>query len=311
MARAWAWFRGLPAWVAGLIITALILGWTGLVLNGTIPFMGDPVPFEPSPSASASAVPSNSPQPSASPTAPGEPSWALPPPGTPWQIELDGGVPSDPGARIVTVDYEVSAASVAELHEGGAYVICYVSVGTVEDYRDDAGSFPDRVVGTTLPDWPDERYLDIRDLETLGPLWAARLDTCAAKGFDAVDPDNIDSFENDSGFPLTRDDAVAMMMWLADAAHERGLGIGQKNTPSLTPELVGILDFAVTEQCLTQGWCGDMAPYVEAGKPVLAIEYVEEGATLEALCLPAEATGLSLLVSTLDLVGDGARCPAG
>lgn len=106
---------------------------------------------------------------------------------------------------------------------------------------------------------------------------------------------------------LTR---VAAALWLADAAHGRGLAIGQKNAPELTPRLVEALDFAVTEECLSQGWCTQMAPYVEAGKPVLAIEYIEDGATLDDLCPEAEALGLSLLVSTLDLVGDGARCPA-
>jgi hypothetical protein len=233
-----------------------------------------------------------------------------PPPGAPWQIQLDGGVPDDPDAQIVTVDWEVSAADVARLHADGAYVVCYVSVGTVESYRPDTGDFPALLIGATLPDWPDERYLDIHDLDALGPLWAARLDACADKGFDAVDPDNIDSYENDSGFPLTEDDAIAAMLWLADAAHELGLAIGQKNAPELTPRLVDALDFAVTEECLTQGWCDEMAPYVEAGKPVLAIEYIEDGATLDRWCREAGALGLSLLVSTLDLAGDGVRCPA-
>lgn len=219
-------------------------------------------------------------------------------------------MPDDPNAHIVTVDWEVSAGDVARLRAGDAYVVCYVSVGAVEDYRPDAGDFPERLIGATLPDWPDERYLDIRDLDALGPLWAARLDACADKDFDAVDPDNIDGYLNESGFPLTEDDAVAMALWLADAAHERGLAIGQKNAPELTPRLIDALDFAVTEECLSQGWCDEVASYVEAGKPVLAIEYVEDGATLNRWCGEAEALGLSLLVTSLDLVGDGRHCPA-
>lgn len=233
-----------------------------------------------------------------------------PPPGTPFQIELDGGVPEDPGARIVEVDWQASASDVAVLHANGVYVVCYLSAGTVEDYRPDAADFPESVIGTTLPDWPDERYLDIHELDSLEPLWAARLDTCSTKGFDAVDPDNIDSYQNASGFPLTADDAVAAMEWLAGAAHGRGMAIGQKNAPELTPLLINMLDFAVTEECLTQGWCDEMAPYVNAGKPVLAIEYVEDGATLDALCPAAEAERLSLLVTTLDLPGTGERCAA-
>ncbi len=31
---------------------------------------------------------------------------------------------------------------------------------------------------------------------------AARVDTCKAKGFDAVKPDNVDGYTNSIGFPL-------------------------------------------------------------------------------------------------------------
>lgn len=238
-------------------------------------------------------------------------SYTPPPgPGTPWQIRLDGEVPDDPGARIVEVDWQAPKDLVGRLEQEGVYTVCYMSAGTVEDFRPDVGDFPDEVVGKGLPDWPDERYLDVRRLDVLGPLWEARLDSCAEAGFDAVDPDNIDVYANDSGFPLTEDDAVAAALWLADAAHERGLAIAQKNAPELTGRLVGVFDFAVTEECLSQGWCDEVSAYVDAGKPVLAIEYAEDGATLDRWCDEAEAAGLSLLVTTLDLLGDGRRCPA-
>ncbi len=260
----------------------------------------------PSPSGSSPATPTHA---SATPSATPPAFYAPPPgPGAPFQIQLDGGVPDDPGAALVIVDNEVPADAVATLHATGAYVVCYLSVGTSEEYRPDVGDFPESVLGAPLPDWPDERYVDLRALDVLGPIWAARLDACAAKGFDAVDPDNIDAFENDSGFPLTADDAVAAYAWLADAAHARGMAVGQKNAPSLAGRLVGLADFAVTEECLTQGWCGEVAAYVDAGKPVLAIEYVEDGATLARWCAEAGAARLSLLVTTLDLPGTGERC---
>lgn len=52
-----------------------------------------------------------------------------------------------------------------------------------------------------------------------------------------------------------------------------------------------------------------MAPYVASGKPNLDIEYIEEGATLARWCDTTEAYGLSLVVTTLDLSGEGARPP--
>jgi branched-subunit amino acid transport protein len=319
--------RPFGAWhIAGLvaIVVALWLrsmGWTlligGAVFALAIAILGG---CSVSPGASSSTPPSPTLSPSLSSPTPltPSPSTALshpapnvdppPPPGTPFQIRLDGGVPDDPNARIVEVDGQAPEDLVGRLEREGVYTVCYMSAGTLEEYRLDAGEYPDEVVGHSLPDWPDERYVDLRRLDVLGPIWAARLDACAEAGFDAVDPDNIDSYANDSGFPLTEDDAVAAALWLADAAHSRGLGIAQKNAPELTPRLVDALDFAVTEECLTQGWCEEIAAYVDAGKPVLAIEYIEDGATLAALCPAAEAARLSLLVTTLDLPGDGVRC---
>ncbi|MCJ7826875.1 MAG: endo alpha-1,4 polygalactosaminidase, partial [Demequinaceae bacterium] len=110
---------------------------------------------ESSPSASPNPTASPTPLPSASLSA--SPSATLlydplPPPGTPWQIRLDGGVPDDPDARIVEVDWQAPEDLVRWLHEGGAYTVCYMSAGTVEEFRLDAGDFPDEVVGRGLPD---------------------------------------------------------------------------------------------------------------------------------------------------------------
>ena len=63
-----------------------------------------------------------------------------------------------------------------------------------------------------------------------------RFDICKAKGFDAIEPDNMDVFELGaaSGFPLTETDGIVYALWLAEAAHARGLGIGQKNAAGIT-----------------------------------------------------------------------------
>ena len=47
---------------------------------------------------------------------------------------------------------------------------------------------------------------DIRRWDVLEPLLAARFKTCKDKGFDAVEPDNVDGYSNGSGFPLTATD---------------------------------------------------------------------------------------------------------
>ena len=59
------------------------------------------------------------------------------------------------------------------------------------------------MIGNDYVGWPGEKWLDIRAIESLAPLLRARLDLCAAKGFDGIEPDNIEVHDNDSGFPLT------------------------------------------------------------------------------------------------------------
>src|SRR5581483_2972823 len=99
-------------------------------------------------------------------------------------------------AQAVDLDlFEIKTSVVGSLKGQGKNVICYMSAGSWENWRPDKGQFPANVIGRPLDGWPGERYLDIRNLDALGPIMKARLDLCKAKGFDAVDPDNVDSFE--------------------------------------------------------------------------------------------------------------------
>ena len=61
----------------------------------------------------------------------------------------------------------------------------------VEDWRADVGDFPAAVFGSEMEGWADERWLDIRRTDLLEPIMRRRIETCAEKGFDAVDPDNM------------------------------------------------------------------------------------------------------------------------
>jgi hypothetical protein len=223
---------------------------------------------------------------------------------------LTGDSPPDPGAAVYDLDASTSAAQLDSLRADNpsVYLVCYLSVGTWEEWRSDADAFPRGVVGAALPDWEGERYVDVRAIDQLGSLWEARLDECAAKGFDAVDPDNIDVYANDSGFDLTQQDVVTMMTWLADEAHARGLAIGQKNAPDLVAALSPVLDFAVVEECLEQDDCDAYAPYPASGKPVFAVEYPDDAAIPQGYCDRAAAARLSLLVSPLALDAPGVRC---
>ena len=66
---------------------------------------------------------------------------------------------------------------------------------------------------------------------------ASRLDIAAARGCDGVEPDNVDGYDNDSGFELTRADQIDFNRFLATEAHQRGLSVGLKNALDLVEEL--------------------------------------------------------------------------
>ena len=65
------------------------------------------------------------------------------------------------------------------------------------------------------------------------PVWSSRSwrrgFACAQKGFDAVEPDNIEAFSNKSGFPVTAAQQLAYNLWVAETVHGLGMAVLQKN----------------------------------------------------------------------------------
>ncbi len=94
--------------------------------------------------------------------------------------------------------------------------------------------------------------------------------------FDAVEPDNLDSFSR-SRHLLSRDDNLALARLLAGRAHSHGLAIAQKNLAGLTRAhrlRIGF-DFAVSEECAVWHECGS---YRRAyGNHVIEVEYTDNG----------------------------------
>jgi len=87
-----------------------------------------------------------------------------------WYWQLQGTVENDEPVAAYDIDgFENSAAEVAALHAQGKHVICYIDVGTAEDFRPDYHEFPESVLGRSNG-WPGERWLDIRQLAVLEPI---------------------------------------------------------------------------------------------------------------------------------------------
>lgn len=168
-------------------------------------------------------------------------------------------------------------------------MLCYVDAGASESFRSDAASFPPAVLGKTY-----ERRLDIRRIDLLRPILDARLDRCVARGFDGVDPDNVDGYANDTGFALTPADQLAFDRFVAHEAHARGLAVRLKNDDDQVADLVPSFDFAITEGWWQRGTCAAFAPFVRANEPVFTFEYAPEmtpSAFQSGVCPKARASG--------------------
>ncbi|KAM5370668.1 hypothetical protein ACJZ2D_008382 [Fusarium nematophilum] len=197
------------------------------------------------------------------------------------------------------------------LKSAGKFVICYFNAGAVQDWDEDKDKFPNE---------------------------KARLDIAAEVGCDAVDPDNVDAWQQDgnddpSGFKLKPSDYTNYLKNLAEYAHSvktkdgNPLLVGQKNAPEIADDLVSSLDFAVLESCRgnsdpnEESWpfCSDFQTYIDAGKPVLQIEYppsVEKSGSLSSsdenyYCSPKdEDKGFSKIIkwASAQLDGWGQYC---
>lgn len=187
-------------------------------------------------------------------------------------------------------------------------MICYFSAGSYEPYRPDSSVFLPSDLGADLDGWPDEKWLDIRSANVRS-IMAARIQLAASKGCDAVDPDNVDGFQNTNGIGLTQADAIDYIRFLASTAAQLGLSMGLKNAGDLIPAVADVTHFAVNEECSTYEECAIYAPFVAAGKPVLRIEYPESAPDVtdddrRSICEAQGAeTGFSTVLKSWDLDG--------
>jgi hypothetical protein len=226
----------------------------------------------------------------------------VPPPTPTWYWQLQGRINNSVDAAVYDVDgFDTPSREVARLHALGRRVVCYVDVGTWESWRPDASRFPRSVLGRPDAGWPGERWLDIRDIRALRPIMLARLALCARKGFDGVEPDNIEEVGNDPGFPITLGEQLRYARWIAAAAHALGLAVFQKNDPEQARALEPHFDGALVEQCNQYQECASFAPYLRAGKPVLNAEY--ERSLYPGFC--AADARLGIMGALYDLALDG------
>ena len=223
-----------------------------------------------------------------------------------WQIQYTGEIQTGLEVNVFNLDlFETSSEIMAMLHQDGVFVMCYFSAGSYEEWRPDAHSFPQGILGKDMKGWPGEKWLDIRRTDLLAPIMEARLDLAVGKGCDGVDPDNVNGYSNETGFPLTASDQERYNIFLAEAAHQRGLLVGLKNDLEQIPELVSYFDWIINEECFSYGECELLLPFVQASKPVLVIEYELDPSDF---CPQALQMNFNALLKNWDLDADMVDC---
>ncbi|WP_030607197.1 endo alpha-1,4 polygalactosaminidase [Streptomyces fulvoviolaceus] len=229
----------------------------------------------PSGSKSAAPKPSGTPERTPDPTPTPTAGLRLPPRHAGFDYQIGGAYPPPSGVRIVSRDRTAAPAP-------GLYNICYVNAFQVQPGEGEL--WPRDLV---LRDGNDKAVVDGDWGEALLDIGTAAkrkrvvarinrwIDGCADKGFDAVEPDNYDSYTRSRGL-LTANDATAFITLLARHAHARQLAIAQKNTVELADRRKNIgLDFAVAEECGTYDECGAYAKAFD--DRVVVIEYTDSG----------------------------------
>lgn len=192
----------------------------------------------------------------------------------------------------------------------GIYSICYVN-----GFQTQPGvTWPDPLIVHTSggeplvdPGWPDENLIDTSSAAkrtAAADRQAKTIGRCAAKGFRAVEFDNLDSWTRSQG-RLSRSDAIAFAKLLVAQAHEQGLAASQKNATDLArigKRSIGF-DFVTSEECDQFRECEAYAKVY--GDHVLNIEYDGElRGSFAAICRRS-TTPRQTVLRDRDLVAPG------
>jgi hypothetical protein len=231
---------------------------------------------------------------------------ALPPVHGRFSYQIGGAFPASAGVGIVDRDH-------ADAPDPARFSICYVNAFQAQ---------PDAVAwwSTTHPDtllrdsagrlvldtqW-DEPLFDIStgarraELMTVIGGW---IDGCAARGYRAVEADNLDSYTR-SGGRLSQAQALLLGRLLVQRAHRDGLSIGQKNAADLSGQARQAgFDFAIAEECQVYAECDSYrAAY---GAHLIEIEYTDQPAAAFSTACRLRGAAVSIVLRDRDVTPAG------
>lgn len=218
-----------------------------------------------------------------------------------WQWQLNGTIDTAYPVQVYDIDlFDAPQATIDNLKAQGRKVVCYFSAGSAESWRPDYSQFASADKGNNLAGWSGERWLDTRSANVRN-IMQARLDLAASKGCNGVEPDNVDGYTNNPGFPLNSATQADFNLFIANAAHARGLAVALKNDLEQIDTLGASFDFAVNEQCHELDECDGYNAFLASGKAVFNAEYASAyvqntGGARDSLCRSAKAAQIRTLV---------------
>ena len=239
----------------------------------------------------------------------------LPPANGQFDYQIGGAY--TPAAAVRIVDRDRSAPPAA-----GKYNICYVNAfqaqpGEAKWWKANHDDLLlKNAAGKYVVDggW-NEILLDTSTAAKRSALLAivgGWIDGCRNAGFQAIEPDNLDSWTRSQKL-LTPADNIAFATLLAQRAHQDGLAIAQKNTSEISAQGVGAIhfDFAIAEECQANtdesGDHPECDTYVAYyGNQVYEIEYTDNGGlpNYNAAC-KARGAKISIIYRDRDVVPAG------
>ncbi|KAJ6489084.1 glycoside hydrolase family 114 protein [Mycena sanguinolenta] len=224
----------------------------------------------------------------------------LPPPNGKFDYQIGGAY--TPAADVVVVTRDNSESPVP-----GKYNICYINAFETQANAISFWESPANVGlmlhnsdGTLFedPNWPGEYFLDTRtdaNRQAIATILNGWIDTCHSKGFDAIEPDNLDTFTRSDGL-LTAADNLALAKLFTDHAHSLGLAVAQKNTGAelgASGQSTAGFDFAVAEECQKYSQCDAYAAVY--GNEMLEVEYTDNGIALWNAACAARGSAISVI----------------
>jgi hypothetical protein len=232
----------------------------------------------------------------------------LPPVHARFSYQIGGGYPVPAGVGVLDRDH-------GDLPDRSVYSICYVNAFQAQS--DAVGwwgeHYPNlllrRSSGSLIIDegWKEPLF-DIstaaRRTELLGVI-GGWLDGCAARGFQAVEADNLDSYTRSEG-RLNVDDALAFGALLTARAHRDHLAIAQKNAAevSVRAHRVGF-DFAIAEECQVYSECASYTAVY--GAHVIEIEYTDDPHAAFTKACAVRGNTISIVLRDRDVTPAGDR----